>query len=40
MTIPMTMELIAFHIAIPSVALSRNHLRSTPMIVSGLLSAG
>ena len=37
---PMRIELMAFHIAKPKVALKRNHRRSTPMIVSGLLKAG
>ena len=37
---PVTSEFIAFHIASPSVALSRNPRRSTPRIVSGRFSAG
>ena len=35
-----TIELIAFHMASPKVALKRNQRRSTPMMVRGLLSAG
>ena len=37
---PVTIELMAFHMASPKVALKRNHRRSTPMMVRGRLSAG
>ena len=37
---PIRMLLIAFHIAMPSVALSRNQRRSTPIMVRGADSAG
>ena len=37
---PIMMLLIAFHIAMPMVALSRNQRRSTPSMVRGADSAG
>ena len=37
---PMSVELIAFHIAMPTVADKRNQRRSTPIMVRGADSAG